>query len=139
MVLYGVNFIGVLVAAVASMLFGMIWYSPKIFGNKWMRLTGISKKKAKEAKEKGMTLHMLGSFVSQIVTAAILSVFLLYAGAASIPASLLVSFLLWLGFIATTQISSVFWEQKTWSLFTLNSLYSLCNLFVMAIVLQLWW
>ena len=137
MALYGVNLIGVLVAAVTSMLFGMIWYSPKVFGKRWMNLAGISKRKAKEAKEKGMALNMFFAFVSQIVTAGVLSVFLLYAGAASILASLLVAFLLWLGFVATTQIGSVLWEQKPWGLYTLNSLYSLLNLFIMAIALHL--
>ena len=137
MALYGVNLIGVLVAAVASVLFGFIWYHPKVLGNKWMKLTGISKRKAKEAKEKGMALNMFLAFVGQIVTAAVLSVFLLYAGAASILASLLVAFLLWLGFITTTQIGSVLWEQKPWGLYTLNSLYSLLNLFIMAIALHL--
>ncbi|MAG60702.1 hypothetical protein CL619_02840 [archaeon] len=137
MELYGVNLVGVLVAAVVGMLFGFIWYSPKVFGVKWMKLAGISKRKAKEAKEKGMFLNMLGGFIGQIVTAAVLSVFLLYAGAGSIAASLVVAFLLWLGFTATTQIGLVLWEQKPWGLFALNGLYSLCNLLIMAIVLQL--
>lgn len=135
--LYGVNFVGVLVAAIVAMLFGLVWYSPNLFGKKWMKYVGISQRKAKENKEKGRFLQILGGFISQILMAGILSVFLLYTGAASIVASLFIAFLLWLGFIVTTQISVVLWERKPLGLFFLNALQSLGSLFVMAIVLQL--
>ena len=29
----------------------MVWYSPNVFGKKWMKLAGISARKAKEAKD----------------------------------------------------------------------------------------
>ena len=134
---YGINFLGVLVAAIAAMLVGMIWYSPNVFGNKWMALAGISKKKMKESKEKGMAKQMVTGFVSQLVMACVLSIFLAYSGAASIPAALVVVFILWLGMIATTQIGSVLWEGKSFELFFLNTLHSLVALAVMAIALQL--
>src|SRR3989337_3239270 len=35
-----VNYLAVVVAAVASMIIGAIWYSPRVFGKMWMRLTG---------------------------------------------------------------------------------------------------
>ena len=134
---YGINLLGVLVAAVAAMIVGMLWYSPNVFGNKWMKLSGISKKKIDESKKKGMVKMMLTGFVAQFVTAAVLSVFLAYAGATSVPAALVVGFLLWLGMVATTQIGSVLWEGKPFALFALNTTASLVGLEVMAIVLQL--
>ena len=135
--IYGFNLLGILIAAVAGMVVGMFWYSPNVFGRKWMKYLGMSKRKMKEAQEKGMLVPMLFGFVGQLLTAGMLSVFMGYAGAASIPAGLLVAFLLWLGFIATTQIGVVLWEQKPWGLYLLNSSYSLTVLLVMSIVLQL--
>ncbi len=35
-----INYLAVVVAAVASMIIGAIWYSPRVFGRMWMRLTG---------------------------------------------------------------------------------------------------
>ncbi|NMH27586.1 DUF1761 domain-containing protein [Flavobacterium silvaticum] len=32
-----INFYAVLVAALSSLVTGMIWYNPKVFGNAWMR------------------------------------------------------------------------------------------------------
>jgi len=37
-----VNWIAVLVGAVAAYLLGWLWYSPKLFGTKWMAGVGIT-------------------------------------------------------------------------------------------------
>jgi len=38
-----VNFVSIIVAALAYMLLGALWYSPVLFGNAWMK--GIGKTK----------------------------------------------------------------------------------------------
>lgn len=43
------NFIAVLVAALATLVVGFIWYNPKVFGTIWMRETGITEEKAKQS------------------------------------------------------------------------------------------
>jgi hypothetical protein len=40
-----INFLGVALAAVSSMLIGYFWYAPKGFGNTWTRLAKIDPKK----------------------------------------------------------------------------------------------
>src|SRR3989304_2240917 len=35
-----INYLAVVVAAVASMIIGAIWYSPRVFGRRWWRVTG---------------------------------------------------------------------------------------------------
>src|SRR5258707_5306484 len=39
--LLGVNFLGVIVAAIVAMVLGFIWYIP-LFGKRWSALTGVS-------------------------------------------------------------------------------------------------
>lgn len=41
------NFIAILVAAVSTMVIGMIWYHPKVFGNAWMKEIGMTEEQAK--------------------------------------------------------------------------------------------
>jgi len=41
------NFYAILVAALATMVIGMIWYNPKVFGNAWMNEIGMTEEKAK--------------------------------------------------------------------------------------------
>ncbi len=137
MALYGMNLLGVLIAAVLAFVLGGIWYSQNVFGPKWLKYSGISKRKYKESKEKGVAGKHFAGFIASLLMACVLSIFLAYAGAVSIPAALLVAFLLWLGFVATTLIGPILWEGKPFGLFVLNGAYSLLALFVMAIALQL--
>lgn len=43
------NFPIILGAALIPLLFGMIWYNPKVFGNAWMQASGMDEEKAKGA------------------------------------------------------------------------------------------
>ena len=47
-----VNYLAVLVAAIVSMVIGGLWYSPLLFGNVWMKLSGITQKDVEKAKKK---------------------------------------------------------------------------------------
>lgn len=42
------NPIAVLVAALATLLVGFVWYNPKVFGTVWMRESGMTEEKAKQ-------------------------------------------------------------------------------------------
>ena len=48
-----VNYVAVVGAAVVSFIIGMLWYSPLLFGNAWMKAGGFSKKDINKAKKKG--------------------------------------------------------------------------------------
>ena len=36
------NWIAILLAAMSTLVVGFIWYNPKVFGNIWMKETGIT-------------------------------------------------------------------------------------------------
>ncbi|MBT8194843.1 MAG: DUF1761 domain-containing protein [Bacteroidia bacterium] len=40
-----VNFLAVVVAALVPMVFGFLWYNPKLFGNAWMEAAGMTEEK----------------------------------------------------------------------------------------------
>ncbi|SCY69909.1 Protein of unknown function [Flavobacterium caeni] len=42
-----INFLAILVAALSTLPVGFIWYNPKVFGNLWMRESGMTEDKAK--------------------------------------------------------------------------------------------
>lgn len=42
-----INFVAVFVAALLPMVLGYLWYSPWLFGNAWMRASGLSEEQAK--------------------------------------------------------------------------------------------
>lgn len=43
------NFLAVVVAALVPIFVGMIWYNPKVFGNTWMKESGMTEEKARQA------------------------------------------------------------------------------------------
>lgn len=132
-----INYFAVLVATIAAIVLGFLWYGP-LFGKTWMRLMNIDKKKMEEAKKKGMTMNYVIMIISTLVMSYILAHFVKYLGATNIAGALQAAIWIWLGFIATVQIGIVLWEGKPWKLYFLNAAYWLVNLAVMAIILALW-
>ena len=133
-----INYWAVLAAAVANMVLGFLWYGP-LFGAQWMKLTNIDKSKIDDAKKKGMSKIYALAFLTSIVMSFILEYFILgYAQAGTILEGIVLAFLLWIGFFATTQLGSVLWEGKSAKLYFLNTLYYLASLCIMSIILTLW-
>lgn len=132
------NYFAVIIAAVASMIAGMLWYSPFLFGNLWLKLSGWDKKRMHSHKSKGMTAHYLLAFVCALITACVLGQFVSFLAITQLITGLQVVFLLWLGFIATVLMGSVLWEGKSWGAYFITSIYYLVNLSIMVSILILW-
>ena len=132
-----VNIVAVLVAAVVSTILGALWYGP-LFGRTWMRLSGLGKAKPNQMKKKGMGKSYFLNFIATLVTAYVLAVFVVLAGATTIGTGVIVGFWVWLGFVATLTLGSVLWEGKSVNLYWLNNAYGLINLAVMAAILAVW-
>ena len=122
-----IDWLVVVLAAVINMLIGYFWYSKWIFGPLWSR---YSKRSEKEMRGNGKTLFL--TFVVSLVTAFFLAFFDAYLGVTSVTDGMFVGFLLWLGFVATTQIVPTIWFQKPIQLFMINSGYKLVSFLVMS-------
>ncbi|PIR74262.1 MAG: DUF1761 domain-containing protein [Candidatus Magasanikbacteria bacterium CG10_big_fil_rev_8_21_14_0_10_47_10] len=130
-----VNYVAILVAAVASFVVGWIWYGP-LFGKPWMKMMGMTEKD-KEAGKKKMGQSMALGFAAQLVMAYVIAHFIggWSQSAPEIPAmkiALQTAFWLWLGLVATIQLGAVLWENKSWNLYLLNAIHWLVALLVMA-------
>jgi len=130
-----INFIAVLLAAVASMALGFFWYSPAGFGTTWMKLSGLNKKKLKAAQKKGMGKTMFAAFITTVVMAYVLAYFIALLGATTAGAGMKVAFWLWLGFLATSQLGTVLWDGKPLKLYYINTAHYLVGLLVMGAIL----
>jgi hypothetical protein len=103
MTLEGINWIAVLVSAVAAMIVGAAWYSSYLFGNRW--LTAIGKTTREELGSPA--LAMVIALVGYVVMAAALA--WLMPDDATLAVGLMYGFLVWLGFVAaSTAIASAF-------------------------------
>ncbi len=134
MVQPNVNLVSVLIASVASMIVGFLWYSPILFGNPWMKLVGMTKESMSAAK-KGMAQMYALSAVAGFVMAYVLAHFASYTGAKTITDALSLAFWVWLGFVATVKFTDVLFVKKPLRLYFIDSGYQLASLAVMSVIL----
>src|SRR3989304_5313099 len=113
-----INYLAVLVAAIASMVLGMLWYGP-VFGKLWMKLSGItpqSMKKMKLTPKAAMTLGFIGT----LVTAYVLSHFVDLLSVTTWSGAAQFAFWAWLGLVAPVQLGAYLWEGKPFKLVGLD-------------------
>ena len=138
------NWIAVVVAAIVSMILGMIWYSPKVFGKPWMRLMGMTVKDMQAAQKKGMIMQYIIAFGAALVTAYMLSIFSGYAVGSGVYAGGLaatgaaVGFLTWIGFVATVTLGMSLWGGQKLELYLITNAYNMVSFVLMAMVLAVW-
>lgn len=127
-----INYIAVLVAAVAAFILGALWYSPLLFMKMWVKAGNIDMNK-KGGLSPAVAMGI--GFVGQLLTAYVLAHFLVLVDADTIRGAILASFWIWVGFIVTTQIGSVLWESKSVKYFAINAAHTLASMLLMATVL----
>lgn len=132
--LVSVNLVGAAVAGVAAFIVGMLWYSPMLFGKKWMELSGM--KISENYKDMGkMAPTMVAALVVSIISAYILGQFIKLIGAATPVEGAIVGIAAWFGFVATVSLNMVFWERKPIGLYLLNNGHLALNFAIMGAIL----
>ncbi len=139
-----VNYLAMLVAAVAANVLGFLWYGP-LFGKAWIKLMGFSDEQVKKGQAKGMAgmapqygMMFVGSVVMAFVLANALVFASTYTKTSGVSAGLMTGFFNWLGFVAPVSLSSVLFEGRSWKLWKLNNGYWLVSLLTMGVILAMW-
>ncbi|EMY34203.1 hypothetical protein D477_010951 [Arthrobacter crystallopoietes BAB-32] len=95
-----INFWGVLVATISSMVVGSLWYTPKVFGNYWMRTANVSPSGEAKDAVRPIILTLIVSFVSAWVLAGAAAIAQDFYGGSFLWNSVLTALILWGGFTA---------------------------------------
>ncbi|HLD40497.1 MAG TPA: DUF1761 domain-containing protein [Candidatus Nanoarchaeia archaeon] len=134
-----VNYIAIMVAAVAAHVLGFLWYGP-LFGKKWASMMKFTEKNKEKAKGKGMAKLYVLSFIGSLVTAFVLSLFIgpAFDVVSGMINGAIVAALIWIGFMATKALGGVLWEEKSWKLYFLNVSYDLVSLVAMGVIIGAW-
>lgn len=128
-----INLIVVFVAAIAGVIIGAAWFSPYLFGRKWiegMKLTSDS--------SKNMYLSYGLTFIFTLISAYVLAVLfnsLVVTG--GIWSILLVPFLLWLSFAVPISMNDYLWGNKKLELILISLGYTLVSLSIMSLIVAL--
>ncbi|MEK6825408.1 MAG: DUF1761 domain-containing protein [Nanoarchaeota archaeon] len=133
-----VNYAAVLIAAVASMIIGAIWYSPAVFGKIWMKGAHMSGSDIKKAKKQGMGKLYLIAFIGSLLFAYVLAHFVSYVNAATNADALELALWTWLGFVVPLLLGNTLWKGESWGAYLVNIVYQLVSISVMAVILTYW-
>ena len=122
--------LALILAAAANMMIGMLWYSPLLFGNTWMKLMGLTSERIKQQAAQMNKTYMI-SFIGAILEAAVLRLLIGYLPFSDISRGMILGFWLWLGMIAPVQLTEVLFGGKSVKLFALNTGYQLVAILAM--------
>jgi len=136
----GIKPLAVLVAAIATMVVGFLWYSPILFARPWMRLMGYDpddKAKRAEMQEGAGKLYGL-SFVASIVSAVVLAKIIDITSVNTVLYGMKVGFAVWLGFVTTVQLTGALFGKQPTKLYLINTGYQLVCYLAMGAILAVW-
>ena len=131
---FHINYLALVVAAIARFLFGWFWYSPVLFGRTWMSLTGCNPAEMKRR----MPVLAPADLISNFIMAFVLVHAVHYAGAVNAGQGAAVGFFNWLGFIATVMLMLSLYEKRPARLFWINSGFQLISLLIMGAIVAVW-
>jgi hypothetical protein len=140
MTFMGINWAAVVVAAIAWMLVGFLWYSPFLFARPWMLAMGfnLDDKAAIEAMRKGTgRVHGI-AFIASLLSAAVLYKLFAETETFTVLHGLKVGFGVWLGFVATVQLTSLLFRRSNPRVFVIDTVYQLVGYLVTAAILAAW-
>ncbi len=137
MQLMGVSLVPVFLAALSTMVLGFLWYSPLLFARPWMRLMGYDPEDKtnleKMRKEAGKSYAI--SFLASLVSAFVLGKIIAVTTVNSIAYGMKVGFGIWLGFVATVQLTDMLFSRRPVKLYLINTGYQLVCYLAMGAIL----
>lgn len=132
-----INVLAVIIATLSTMLVGTVWYTPRVFGNYWMRTAKVNP--SGEAKDalKPILITLVVSFISAWVLAGSAAIAQEFYGGNFLVNTLVTAGILWAGFTASRFITHDAFEGRPAGLTVLNSAHELVTFVVMALVIGL--
>jgi hypothetical protein len=132
---HGINYLAVVVAAIAYMALGALWYSPALFGRAWMRLIGKSKEQiAADFKAINYLWAIIAAFLASYGIARLM----LWTGLSGVGEAIKLALLVGVSFVLAAMWVNDSFEARPRALTLVNVAYHVAGLIVAAIILGVW-
>lgn len=137
---HGIRLLPVLVAAIATMVIGFLWFSPLLFARPWMVAMGYDPNdKAKmDAMRKSAGKSYAIAFLASLVSAFVLAKIIDLTTVNTALYGMKVAFAIWLGFVTTVQLTAKLFENKPTKLYLINTGYQLVCYLAMGAIIASW-
>ncbi len=130
-----INYLAVIVAAVAYFVIGALWYSPALFGKTWMK--GIGKTKEQMAGGSAVLNYLMGLITAFFASYGVARI-MLWSGGSSIRDGIITGLLVGVCFALATMVMNDIFEKRPKSLTVINGLYHIVALVVAGIIVGAW-
>ena len=124
-----IHWIAVIVAAVAQIVLGYVWYMPMVFGSRWEAATGKTLPKGTPP-----TMTLVFMVVSALLAAVGMA---LWFSGSSITNGIVSGALVWLYFVAPATAGVIFFEGRSWMGWALSAGYWLVGLMLMGAIVNI--
>lgn len=129
------SLLGIVLAAVAQNVLGMLWYSPTLFGNLWMKDSNTTVYKDSPTFKKEMMKAQAYSVLVSLVTAAVMACFMTRMMIITPIAGILFGLTAWLGFVAPVTGQMVIWARHSIQAWMINNGFNAVSMAIMGLIL----
>jgi hypothetical protein len=129
-----VNIWSVILAGIAYLILGALWYSPLMFGKQWMALNGFTDKDLKS--NKPLWMITLVTFLSACVASFVISMVLGPRSSAAFGA--IIGACIVFFWIAMSKLTSVLFENQPVRLYLLHAGFDLVAFMIMGAIVGFW-
>lgn len=135
--LLDINFMAVLMAALANFLLGLLWYSPFVVGCAWMVQMNLKGEDIDKLKGR-IPIKSLGSFVCAYISAVMMTILIKVMGASNLISGINLGLMIAVGFVLTSILNNNFFEDRPIKLFLITAGHYLLVFTVMGAILGAW-
>ena len=130
-----INWLAVIVCVIASVVIGSVWYHPAVFYKTW--LAGLGK--TWENRPQGAMVSMyVFTILAALVEAVALAFVLKTMGSTGAAAGATTGFMIWLGFVAPTNLVSKLFSGQGWTGWLIEAGNHFVYLLVAGAILGAW-
>jgi Protein of unknown function (DUF1761) len=132
---FRLNWVAILVAAIASFIFEALWFS--VFMNEW--LAGIGRTK-EWLMGTGLnpSIQYGTAIICSIIVAAVLTICIQASGEQTARRGILCGAVIWFGFIATSWAKAYIFEVRTLQIYAINTIYALIDMIIIGAIVGAW-
>lgn len=129
-----VNWFAIAAAVVSNFVIGGLWYSPLLFVNSWIAMSGVGK----QVFDAGLRTALLADLFSALAIALALNQAIRWSGTTGVGSGIVVSLIVWVGFVVSILLTQVTYEHRPFAFFAISAGYRLVTLLAMGAILSAW-
>jgi hypothetical protein len=117
---------------IATMVLGMVWFSPLLFAKQWMRLTKTSAQAVKNGA--GPEAYLVSILMNLLIAIVLCTVFSVMK-VTDVKPAISLAFLFWAAFGAVPMLNHAMYDRTPRALVAIYAGYDLCNALIVALIL----